>query len=104
MILTFEPVINKIGNDYFVVPKNDSDTIINPYTGEEETRNVRCVIKCDENSAYLLSQMTRNLHFEDMVALMQEHCPGESLEKIEEFVNNFRTALGGSGKKEEVTE
>lgn len=99
MQLTFEPVINKIGNDYFVVPKNDSDTIINPYTGEEETRNVRCVIKCDENSAYLLSQMTRNLHFEDMVALMQEHCPNESLANIEEFVTNFRAKFGGSGKK-----
>ena len=104
MMLTFEPVINKIGTKYYVVPKNDSDTITNPYTGDEETRNVRCAIECDENSAYLLSQMTRNLHYEDMVAIMQEHCPNEPIEKIEEFVNNFRTALGGSGKKEEVTE
>ena len=80
MKLTFEPVTNKIGNDYFIVPKNDAD-------------NVKCVIKCNEVTAFIVNLLVNDMKRDDMVAATAAQYPNSPLTEIEEVVDYVRSKL-----------
>lgn len=101
--LLFEPVINKVGEDeYIIVPKSEST-------------NVRCAMKCNGVAAYIVSLMYPNhIPREDMGAMVLEHFPDlyateeEAQMDVNSVISIMRggtsaTSDGGTTEGEEVT-
>lgn len=80
MKLTFEPVTNKIGDNYYIVPKND-------------TEGVKVVIKCDEVGKFIINMLTENHNQDEMIAAMTEQYPDATAEEIEATVVEARRIL-----------
>ena len=92
MKLTFEPVVNRIGNDYFIVPKNDAE-------------GVKCVMRCNDVAAYIIGLHVENHNRDEMIAATAEHYPDATPEEVEAAVDGVRNALKAtiqnSGKEEQ---
>ena len=80
MKLLFEPVTNKIGNDYFIVPKNDAD-------------GVKCVMKCNEVAAFIVNLLVNDMKRDEMILAVSEHYPNATLEEVEAAVDGVRNKL-----------
>lgn len=80
MKLTFEPVTNKIGNDFYIVPKNDAD-------------GVKCVMKCDEVGAFIVNLLVNDMKRDEMILAVSEHYPNATLEEVEAAVDGVRNKL-----------
>lgn len=80
MKLLFEPVTNKIGNDYFIVPKNDAD-------------GVKCVMKCNEVAAFIVNLLVNDIKRDDMILAVAEHYPNATPEEVETAVDGVRNKL-----------
>lgn len=80
MQLTFKPVINRIGDDYFIVPKA-ADT------------DVRCVIKCNYETAQIICLMEENKNEEELIAAAQALFPNEAPEEVANICREIRAAL-----------
>lgn len=80
MQLTFEPVTNRIGDDYYIVPKNDED-------------GVKCVMKCTEGAAFIVNLLTTNHNRDEIIAATAEHYPDMTAEEVENAVDTVRNAL-----------
>lgn len=83
MKLTFEPVTNRIGDKYFIVPKNDGD-------------GVKCVMCCDSVGAFMVNLLTENHNRDEMIAAVATEYPEYSAEEIEEAVDMVRSILRGT--------
>lgn len=93
MKLTFEPVTNKIDNDYFIVPKND-------------TEGVKCIMRCNDVGAFIVNLLTTNHNRNEMIAATAEEYPEATPEEIEAAVDGVRQTLKATikPKPEEGTE
>ena len=92
MKLTFKPVTNRIGNDYYIVPKNDTD-------------GVKCVIKCNEVAAFIVNLLVNDMKRDDLILAVAEHYPNATPQEVEEAVDGVRNTLKATmSKKEEVVE
>lgn len=92
MKLNFEPVTNKIGNDYFIVPKNDAD-------------GVKVVMKCNEVGAFIVNLMyPDNRTRDELIALTSEQYPDATLEEVEAAVDGVRNALKATIEPKEEEE
>lgn len=92
MKLTFEPVTNKIGKDFYIVPKNDED-------------GVKCVMKCDEVGAFIVNLLVENHNRDEMIAKTAEKYPNATPEEVEAAVDGVRSVLKATiTPKEEETE
>ena len=92
MKLTFEPATNKIGNDFYIVPKNDED-------------GVKCVMKCNEAGAFIVNLLVENHNRDEMIAATAEKYPNATPEEVETAVDGIRAALKATlTPKEEETE
>ena len=92
MKLLFDPVTNKIGNDYYIVPKNDTD-------------GVKCVIKCNEVGAFIVNLLVNDMKRDDMILAVAEHYPNATLEEVETAVDGVRNKLIATiEQKNEVVE
>lgn len=80
MKLLFEPVTNKIGNDFFIVPKNDAD-------------GVKCVMKCNEVGAFIVNLLTEDIKRDGMIAAVAERYPEATIEEVEAAVDGVRAVL-----------
>lgn len=80
MQLTFEPVTNRIGDKYFIVPKND-------------TEGVKCAICCDGVGAFMVNLLTENHNRDEMIEAVAEKYPDYTSEEIEEAVDQARSIL-----------
>lgn len=80
MQLTFEPVTNRIGNDYFIVPKNDED-------------GVKCVMKCNEVAAFIVNLLVVNHTRDEMIAATAAQYPDATAEEVAAAVDGVRYAL-----------
>ena len=91
MQLTFEPVTNKIGNDFYIVPKNDED-------------GVKCVMKCNEVGAFIVNLLVVNHNRDEMIAATMAQYPNATQEEIEAAVDGVRSALKATITPKEETE
>lgn len=91
MKLTFEPVTNKIGEDYFIVPKNDED-------------GVKCVMKCNEVAAFIINLLVENHNRQQMIEKVALQYPNEPIEEVERVVDEVRTALKATITKKPTEE
>lgn len=91
MKLTFEPVTNKVGDKYFIVPKNDIE-------------GVKCVMCCDSVGAFMVNLLTEAHNREEMIEAVAKEYPEYSQEEIETAVDNFRNILRSTVSKKEKTE
>lgn len=92
MQLTFEPVTNKIGDKYFIVPKND-------------TEGVKCVMCCNEVGAFIVNCMyPDNKTRDELIALTSAQYPNATLEEVESAVDGIRNTLKNTVSKKEETE
>lgn len=80
MKLTFEPVTNKVGDKYFIVPKND-------------TEGVKCVMCCDSVGAFMVNLLTENHNRDEMLEAVAKEYPQYSAEEIETAVDGVRAIL-----------
>ena len=80
MKLLFEPVTNKISNDYFIVPKNDAD-------------GVKCVMKCNEVGAFIVNLLVKDMKRDEMILAVAEHYPNATSEEVEAAVDGVRNKL-----------
>lgn len=80
MKLTFEPVTNKIGNDFYIVPKNDTD-------------GVKCVMKCNEVGAFIVNLLVNDIKRDEMILAVSEHYPNATPEEVEAAVDGVRNTL-----------
>lgn len=92
MHLNFEPVTNKIGNKYFIVPKND-------------TEGIKCVMCCNEVGAFIVNLLYPNdIKRDEMIALTSAQYPNATLEEVETAVDGVRNALKQTVSKKAETE
>lgn len=91
MKLTFEPVTNRIGNDYYIVPKNDGD-------------NVKVVMRCNDVAAFIINLLVENHNRDEMIAAVEAEYPEESLQDVEACVDAVRGELKKHVKKTESEE
>lgn len=92
MYLNFEPVTNKIGDKYFIVPKND-------------TEGVKCVMCCNEVGAFIVNLLyPDNKTRDELIELTSAQYPNATLEEIETAVDGVRNALKATVTKKEETE
>ena len=84
MQLTFEPVTNRIGDDYFIVPKNDE-------------AEARCVMKCNDVAAFIVNLLVEDQKRDSMIAATAEwaktHYPNATEEEIINAVDGVRKVL-----------
>lgn len=80
MQLTFEPVTNRIGDDYYIVPKNDED-------------GVKCAIKCNDVGAFIVNLLVENHNREQMIEAVSAQYPNEPIEEVERVVDEARAIL-----------
>ena len=80
MQLTFKPVINRIGDDYFIVPK-EADT------------DVHCVIKCNYETAQIICLMEENKNEEELIAAARELFPDEDPDEVADVCRIIRASL-----------
>lgn len=80
MQLTFEPVTNRVGDDYFIVPKNDDD-------------GVKCVMKCNETASFIVNLLTENRSRDELIALVSAKYPEASEQEVIEAVDGVRITL-----------
>lgn len=83
MKLTFEPVTNRIGDNYFIVPKGDA-------------QGVKCVMRCNEAGAFIVNLLTENHNREQMIAAVSERYPAATEEEVTAAVDGVRAALRGA--------
>lgn len=88
MQLTFEPVTNRIGNDYFIVPKNDED-------------GVKCAIRCNEVAAFIINLLVVNHNRDEMIAATAAQYPNASIEDVTACVDGVRAELSKYARKKE---
>ena len=92
MKLNFEPVTNRIGKDYFIVPKND-------------TEGIKCVMKCNEVGAFIVNCMyPDNKTRDELIALVSAQYPEATPEEVEAAVDGVRDALKKTVSKKEEAE
>ena len=92
MKLNFEPVTNRIGDKYFIVPKND-------------TEGVKCVMCCNEVGAFIVNCMyPDNKNKEELIALTSAQYPDATPEEVEAAVDGIRNTLKKTVSKKEETE
>lgn len=89
MQLTFEPVTNKIGDDYFIVPKND-------------TEGVKCVMRCNEVGAFIVNLLVKNHNKAEMIAATSAQYPNATPEEVEAAVDGVRRTLQATIKYQGV--
>ena len=80
MHLNFEPVTNRIGDDYFIVPKNDD-------TGH------KVIIRCNEETAFIINLLVVNHNREEMIAATAAQYPDATIEEVTECVDAIRDEL-----------
>ena len=85
MKLTFEPVTNKIGDDYYIVPKNDIGGM--------------CVMKCNDVGAFIVNLLVVNHNRDEMIAATSAQYPNATLEEVEAAVDGVRGVLKATLKK-----
>ena len=88
MKLTFEPVTNRIGNDYFIVPKNDED-------------NIKVIIRCNDVAAFIIGLLVENHNRDEMIAATAAQYPNEPIEEVEMCVDAIREELKKHARKNE---
>ena len=92
MQLTFEPVTNRIGDKYFIVPKND-------------TEGVRCVMCCNEVGAFIVNCMyPDNKTRDELVEMVSTQYPNATLEEVEAAVDGVRETLKATIEPKEEEE
>lgn len=91
MKLTFEPVTNRIGDNYFIVPKNDED-------------NIKIVIRCNDVAAFIINLLVENHNRDEMIAATAAQYPNEPIEEIEKCVDGIREELKKHARKPESEE
>lgn len=90
--LNFEPVVNKIGDDkYLISPKNDKT-------------DVRCVMCCNEVAKDIICAMYPDHISRESIAEMLVAKYGGTVEEGLEVVNSVVGKLASSNKKEEENE
>lgn len=89
MKLLFEPVTNKIGNDFYIVPKNDAD-------------GVKCVMKCNEVGAFIVNLLVNDMKRDDLILAVAEHYPNATPEEVEAAVDGVRAVLISTIEQKEV--
>lgn len=89
MQLTFEPVTNRIGDDYFIVPKNDED-------------GVKVIIRCNEVAAFIINLLVENHNRDQMIAATAAQYPDEPIEEVEACVDGIREELKKHARKNET--
>lgn len=80
MQLTFEPVTNRIGDNFLIVPKNDED-------------GVKCVMHCNEVDAFIVNLLTVNRSRDELIELVSEKYPEASEQEVIDAVDGVRTTL-----------
>ena len=88
MKLTFEPVINRVGDQYFIVPKNDED-------------DVKVIIRCNDVAAFIIGLLAENHNRDEMIAATAERYPDEPIEEVEMCVDAIREELKKHARKNE---
>lgn len=88
MKLTFEPVTNRIGDDYFIVPKNDED-------------NVKVIIRCNDVAAFIIGLLSENHNRDEMIAATAAQYPDEPIEEVTACVDGIREELKKHARKPE---
>ncbi len=78
--LNFEPAVNRIGEDYFVCPKNETDW-------------QRVLIKTDRVGAFLVCLMQNETTEEDMLAAAQSEFPDESYDTLKSRTAEVRSRI-----------
>ncbi len=78
--LNFEPAVNRIGEDYFVCPKNETDW-------------QRVLIKTDRVGAFLVCLMQNEITEEDMLAAAQAEFPDESYDTLKSRTAEVRSRI-----------
>lgn len=94
MQLTFEPATNRIGEDYFIVPKNDGD-------------GARVIIRCNEVACFIINLLKENHNRDQMLEATAAQYPNAAAEEVEACVDAVRAELlkhSGRADGGEVTE